>query len=146
MHRPPLPPRNIPGTHFCYWLSRSQSHSAGGRILCQCKIPMTPSGIEPATFRPQPTAPPRTPEISSVLYKNFTTFWAVTRRVSPVPSQHLIPAQHNTQPPIIYMTMYVPHSAVLIFWWSLGEFIVDGAKLTKFAQALQHYYVYIVVN
>jgi hypothetical protein len=28
------------------------------------------------------------------------------------------------------------------FWWSLGEFIVDGAKLTKFAQALAHYYVY----
>ena len=34
-HRPPLPPGNAPGTHFCYRLSRSQVHSAIGRILCQ---------------------------------------------------------------------------------------------------------------
>jgi len=39
------PPRNIPGTHFCYRLSRSQGHSAAGRV-CQWIIPMTP-----ATFR-----------------------------------------------------------------------------------------------
>jgi len=50
-HRPPLPPRNTPGTHFCYKLSRPQGHSAIGRILCQWKIPMTPAGIEPATIR-----------------------------------------------------------------------------------------------
>ena len=34
-HRPPLPPGNIPGTHFCKRLSRPQGHSAIGRILCQ---------------------------------------------------------------------------------------------------------------
>jgi hypothetical protein len=28
----PLPPRNIPGTHFCYRLSRPQGHSAAGRV------------------------------------------------------------------------------------------------------------------
>ena len=50
-HRPPLPPENAPGTHFCWRLSRPQGHSAIGRILHQRKIPMTPSGIEPATFR-----------------------------------------------------------------------------------------------
>jgi hypothetical protein len=33
MHRPPLPPGNIPGTHFCYRLSRPQGHSATGRIM-----------------------------------------------------------------------------------------------------------------
>jgi len=50
MHRPPLPPENAPGTHFCYRLSRPQGHSATRRILYQWKIPMTPVGIEPATF------------------------------------------------------------------------------------------------
>jgi len=34
-HRPPLPPGNAPGTHFCYKLSRPQGRSANGRILCQ---------------------------------------------------------------------------------------------------------------
>jgi hypothetical protein len=31
-HRPPLPPGNVPGTHFCQRLSRTQGHSAIGRI------------------------------------------------------------------------------------------------------------------
>ena len=34
-HRPPLPPGNTPGTHFCWRLSGPQGHSAIGRILCQ---------------------------------------------------------------------------------------------------------------
>ena len=50
-HRPPLPPGNAPGTHFCQRPSRPQGHSAIGRILYQLKIPLTPAGIEPATFR-----------------------------------------------------------------------------------------------
>ena len=37
-HRPPLPPGNAPGTHFCQRLSRLQGHSAIGRISCQWKI------------------------------------------------------------------------------------------------------------
>ena len=49
-HRPPLPQRNAPGTHFCYRLSRPQGHSMIGMIVCQLKIPRTPAGIEPATF------------------------------------------------------------------------------------------------
>ena len=32
-HRPPLPPGNILDTHFCYWLSEPQGHSAAGRIM-----------------------------------------------------------------------------------------------------------------
>ena len=43
-HRLPLHPGNAPGTHLCWRLSRPQGHSAIG-------IPMTPVGIEPATFR-----------------------------------------------------------------------------------------------
>ena len=45
------PQEIIPGTQFCYRLSRPQGHSAVGRILYQSKIPMTDSGIEPATLR-----------------------------------------------------------------------------------------------
>jgi len=26
------PPGDIPGSHFCYWLSRPQGHSAVGRV------------------------------------------------------------------------------------------------------------------
>jgi hypothetical protein len=36
-HRPPLPPGNIPGTHFCLRLIRPQGHSAGGRIIMSMK-------------------------------------------------------------------------------------------------------------
>ena len=34
-YRPPLPPGNTPGTHFCQRLSRPQDRSENGRILCQ---------------------------------------------------------------------------------------------------------------
>jgi hypothetical protein len=33
MHRPPLHQGNIPGTHFCYRLSRPQGHIAAGKIM-----------------------------------------------------------------------------------------------------------------
>jgi len=32
-HRPPLPPENIPGIHFCLRLSQFQDHEAAGRIM-----------------------------------------------------------------------------------------------------------------
>ena len=43
-HRPPLPPGNTPGTHFSWRLSRPQED------FMSMKNPLTPSGIEPATF------------------------------------------------------------------------------------------------
>jgi hypothetical protein len=36
-HRPPLPSGYIPGTHFCWGLSRPQGHSATGRIVSMKK-------------------------------------------------------------------------------------------------------------
>ena len=32
-HWPALPPGNIPGTHFCYRLSKTQGHSTAGKII-----------------------------------------------------------------------------------------------------------------
>jgi hypothetical protein len=49
-HRPPLPPGNISGTDFCYRMSQPQA-VVRPEGLCQLKNPVTPSGIEPATFR-----------------------------------------------------------------------------------------------
>ena len=33
LHRPPLPPGNIPGTHFCWMLSQPQGQCAAGRFM-----------------------------------------------------------------------------------------------------------------
>ena len=45
----PYPPGDTAGTHFFQRLSRSQGHSAAGRIKSM-KNPVTPSGKEPAAF------------------------------------------------------------------------------------------------
>jgi len=43
-HRPPLPPGNTLGTHFCYRLSRLQGYSATGRIMSLKSNPR-PAGL-----------------------------------------------------------------------------------------------------
>jgi len=65
MHRPPLPPGNIPGTHFCQRLSRPQGHSAAQKIMSMKNsndtIGNRTHDIPGCSAVPQPTAPPRTP-------------------------------------------------------------------------------------
>jgi hypothetical protein len=65
------PPWEIPGTHFCYRPSRTQNHSATGRIK-STKNPKDPIGnqtrdLTACSAVPQSTAPPRTP-YSEFLY------------------------------------------------------------------------------
>jgi hypothetical protein len=60
-YRPPLPPGNIPGTHFC----RPKGHSAAGRIMSM-KNSIDTMGNRSRDFPvcsavPQLTAPPRAP-------------------------------------------------------------------------------------
>jgi len=62
-HRPPLPPGNIPGTHFCWRLSQNQGHSAAGRIVSMKNSSDTIGNrtrdLPTCSAVPQPTAPPR---------------------------------------------------------------------------------------
>jgi hypothetical protein len=61
-HRPPLPSENIPGTHFCWRLSRSHAHSAAGRALSiensNDIIRNQTRDLLACSAVPQPTAPP----------------------------------------------------------------------------------------
>jgi hypothetical protein len=62
-HRPPLPPRNIPGTHFCSRLSRPQGHSATETIMSMKNsndtIVNRTRNLPVCSAVPQTTAPPR---------------------------------------------------------------------------------------
>ena len=62
-HRPPLPPVNTTGIHFCYSLSQPQGHSAAGRIMSvknsNDAIGNRSRDIQACSAVPQPTAPPR---------------------------------------------------------------------------------------
>jgi hypothetical protein len=64
-HRPSLSPGRIPGTHFCYRLSRSQDHNTTGRIKSlknsSDSIGNQTRDLPVCRTVPQPTAPLRTP-------------------------------------------------------------------------------------
>jgi hypothetical protein len=62
-HRPPLPPGNIPGTHFCWKLSQIQGHSAAGSIISMKNFNDTIGNrtrdLLTCSAVPQPTALPQ---------------------------------------------------------------------------------------
>ena len=74
-HRLPLPPGNIPGTHFCWRLSQPQGHSVAGRIMsmknCSDTIGDWTHNLLACRAVPQPTAPPAAcPSLSNSLHLN----------------------------------------------------------------------------
>jgi hypothetical protein len=63
-HRPPLSPRKYSWYSFLLEAESTPGPFGDRNDYVKELIPMTPSGIEPATFRsvvPQPTTPPRAP-------------------------------------------------------------------------------------
>ena len=64
MQRPPLPPENIPGTHYCQRLSQPQGHSSTERIISMKNsndiIGNRTRDLPTCSAVPQSTAPPRT--------------------------------------------------------------------------------------
>jgi hypothetical protein len=71
-HRLPLPPGNIPGTHFCYRLSQPQGHSVAGRIMSMKNSNQTHDLLVCSTV-PQPTVPPHTPLLCGIRVLTLTT-------------------------------------------------------------------------
>jgi hypothetical protein len=74
-HWPPLRPGNIPGTHFCYRLSRPQGHSAAGKIMSMknsSDVNRNRTRDLPAcSTMPQQNAPPRTPNYEATVCKRL---------------------------------------------------------------------------
>jgi hypothetical protein len=68
------PQVNIPGTHFCYRLSRPQCHSAAGRIMsmknCNDTIGNRTYDLPVCSAVSQPTASPGAPGMIPVLASN----------------------------------------------------------------------------
>jgi hypothetical protein len=75
MHRPPLPPRNIPGTNLCQRLSELQGLSAAGRIMSMKNFNDTIGNrtrdLPACSTVPQPTVPPRAPFCPVLYFKKM---------------------------------------------------------------------------
>ena len=65
--RPPLPPGNIPGTHFCKMLNQPQGYSEAGRIMSMKNSNETIGNrtrdLPTCSAVAQPTALPHAPKI-----------------------------------------------------------------------------------
>jgi hypothetical protein len=75
--------KNIPCTHFCWRLSRSQGHSAAGRIRSNEKsndlIRTRTSDLPACSIVPQPTTLPRAPNDVKALAKTIFKIEAGTQ-------------------------------------------------------------------
>ena len=71
-HRSPISPGHIPGTYFCYRLSRAQGHSVVGRITPMKKsndtIGNRTRDLPACSAVHQPTAPSRGPCIGRPVF------------------------------------------------------------------------------
>jgi hypothetical protein len=67
-HRLPLPPGNIPGTHFCYRMGQHSGHSEAGRIMSMKNsidtIGNWTRDLPTCSLVPQPTSSPHAPKTS----------------------------------------------------------------------------------
>jgi hypothetical protein len=112
-HRPPLPPGNTLGTHFCWRLSRPEG-------LCHWEIPVTPSGIEPATCRFVATKRPNWNRIDHYLHETSDDF----RACSVAAALWLHSAVHLMQFIMInVLYFYVSTFRSMCVWWQYGCFL-----------------------
>jgi hypothetical protein len=81
----PLPPRKIPGTQFCYRLSRPQGHSAAGRMKPIEKsnnlIGNRNRDLPACSVVPQPTTLPRAPLQNRLIYYWGGGSWVLSFRI-----------------------------------------------------------------
>jgi hypothetical protein len=81
MRRPPFNPRKIPGTQFCYRLSRLQCHSAAGRIRSIEKssnlMRNRTHDLPACSIVPQLTMLPRAPIMCFVRFSKWTAISSV---------------------------------------------------------------------
>jgi hypothetical protein len=82
MNQPPFTPRKIPGTHFCYRLSRLQGHSVAGRIMSTEKsndfIGNRSHNLPACSIVPQATMLPHAPCADgnrNIILLNYNITW-----------------------------------------------------------------------
>ena len=93
-HRPPLPPGNAPGTHFCSRLIRRQGRSAIGRVMSMKNSndtiwnrtsdrPISSTAPQPLCHRGPPIKRKTSPKCSVVNYDNSYQESELTIRSKP---------------------------------------------------------------
>jgi hypothetical protein len=140
-HRPPLPPGNVPGTHFCQRLSRPQCHSATGRIMSMKNandsiwnrnrdLPICSSVLSPLCHQLSPLChrgPPTLFQWNTKTYNLKLTHSSFsTQRMSNITSQSFVfqkcfnSHSHNQltlTKHVIYVNLYLPLTKIMIHFY-----------------------------